>query len=186
MVWEDMTTMVDARDEALRASLKSQYHAGMAMMVQAIERCPDDVWTSDEHKNAFWQVAYHALYFTHLYLQPKLEAFRPWAGHQGGVQHEDGIAGAADPNSPLPLIPEPYSRDQVLEYARLVDDMVDGAVDALDLESPESGFHWYKIPKLEHQLVNLRHLQHHTAQLADRLRASRDVGVRWVGWRRPE
>jgi hypothetical protein len=62
--------------------------------------------------------------------------------------------------------------------------MVDGAVDALDLLSPESGFHWYEIPKLEHQMVNLRHLQHHTAQLADRLRASGDIAIKWVGARR--
>jgi len=35
--------------------------------------------------------------------------------------------------------------------------------------------------KLEHQLVNLRHAQHHAAQLADRLRAAVDLGTRWVG-----
>jgi hypothetical protein len=53
-------------------------------------------------------------------------------------------------------------------------------VDALDLDSPESGFSWYQVPELEHQLVNLRHMQHHTAQLADRLRSAAGVGVRWV------
>jgi hypothetical protein len=35
--------------------------------------------------------------------------------------------------------------------------------------------------KLEHQLVNLRHIQHHTGQLADRLRQAADRGLRWVG-----
>jgi hypothetical protein len=59
-------------------------------------------------------------------------------------------------------------------------------VDALDLMSDESGFSWYPIPKLEHQLVNLRHIQHHMAQLADRLRASEAVGIRWIGARRPD
>jgi hypothetical protein len=63
--------------------------------------------------------------------------------------------------------------------------MVDAAVDALDLESGSSGFAWYPIPKLEHQLVNLRHIQHHTAQLADRLRAFADIGVSWRGTHRP-
>jgi hypothetical protein len=37
--------------------------------------------------------------------------------------------------------------------------------------------------KLEHQFVNLRHPQHHTGQLADRLRQHADLGVRWVGGR---
>jgi hypothetical protein len=178
-----MHAMGDRRDEALREGLKSQYHAGLAMLREAIERCPDDVWEGDEHTNAFWQLAYHALFFTHLYLQPRAETFRPWEQHQGDVQHPDGIAGPVDRDSELPLIPRPYTKAQALEYWSLVDVMVDGAVDALDLHSPESGFHWYKIPKLEHQLVNLRHLQHHVAQLADRLRASADLGIQWVGAR---
>jgi hypothetical protein len=63
--------------------------------------------------------------------------------------------------------------------------LVDEAVDGLDLASPQSGFPWYKVSKLEHQLVNIRHIQHHTAQLVDRLRAADDIGIKWVGQRSP-
>jgi len=35
--------------------------------------------------------------------------------------------------------------------------------------------------KLEHQFVNIRHIQHHGAQLADRLRSAANIGIRWVG-----
>lgn len=164
--------------------LKSQYHAALEMLREAIELCPEDLWYSRAPTNSFWQVAYHALFFTHLYLQPNEAAFRPWERHQSRVQHPDGIAGPPDPASDLPLIPNPYSKAEVLAYWRVCSEMVDGAVDALDLESEESGFSWYRVPKLEHQIVNLRHIQHHTAQLADRLRASVDAGVRWVGARR--
>jgi hypothetical protein len=38
--------------------------------------------------------------------------------------------------------------------------------------------------KLEHQFINIRHIQHHAAQLADRLRVAKNVGVAWVGMRR--
>ncbi len=168
---------------ALRSVLKSQYHAGLAMLREAIERCPEDVWLSKTHRNAFWQIAYHALFFTHLYLQPEEAAFRPWEHQQSEVQHPDGIPGRPRPGSKLPLIPEPYTRAQVLEYWSVCDAMVDHAVGALDLHSPSSGFPWYQMSKLEHQLLNLRHLQHHAAQLADRLRAATDTGVRWVGAR---
>lgn len=166
--------------DSLRGSLKRQYHAGLAMLEETIENCPDEVWNSTAHQNAYWQIAYHVLYFTHLYLQTEEAAFVPWDQQQSNVQHVDAIAGPADPESPLPLIPEPYTRAQVLEYWRYCDAMVDQAVDALDLSSPSSGFSWYRMSKLEHQLVNLRHLQHHTAQLADRLRAAAGVGTRWV------
>lgn len=172
-----MTTM------NLRPVLKSQYHASLAMLLEAIQRCPDELWSNSEHKNAFWQVAYHTLFFTHLYLQPDEAAFRPWSGHQGDVQHPDGIADKADPNSTLPLIPNPYTKAQVLEYWTFLDQMVDDAVDALDLENPQSGFWWYKMSKLEHQFVNIRHVQHHAAQLADRLRSAANIGIHWVGGR---
>ena len=167
--------------ESLRSILKSQYHAALAMLRESLERCPDDVWSSKDHVNSFWQVAYHTLFFTHLYLQPNEAAFRPWEQHQAEVQHEDGIAGPADPESSLPLIPEPYSREQVLAYWKYCDDLVDEAVEALNLNDPSSGFSWYNVSKLEHQFINIRHTQHHTAQLADRLRSVANVGIKWVG-----
>jgi hypothetical protein len=174
-----------ANTDALRTILKSQYHAALAMLRESIDRCSDDLWYSTEPTNAFWQVAYHALFFTHLYLQRDSAAFHPWERHQSGVQHPDGIAGPADPTSALPLIPRPYSKADVLAYWQICDRMVDAAVDALDLGRDDSGFSWYPVPKLEHQIVNIRHIQHHAAQLADRLRASAEIGVQWVGARRP-
>jgi hypothetical protein len=167
----------------VRSVLKRQYHAALAMLEEAIRSCPDDEWTSADHRNAFWQVAYHTLFFTHLYLQPNDRAFRPWKGHRSEAQYADGIAGPPDPKSSLPLLPEPYPKEQVIDYVRFCDQMVDRAIDGFDLESPESGFHWYPVSKLEHQLINIRHVQHHAAQLADRLRSAADVGVRWVGSR---
>lgn len=85
------------------------------------------------------------------------------------------------PECPLPLLPEPYSRKQVLEYWEFCDGMVEEALARMDLQSRESGFHWYKVSKLEHQIVNIRHIQHGAAQLADRIRSALDEGTRWSG-----
>jgi len=154
------------------------------MLRQTVQQFPDEAWTRRDHRNAPWQIAYHVLYFTHLYLMPDEAAFQAWSGQQPTeVQNPDGIGGAPEPESELPDIPEPYSRAQVLAYLRFCDQMVDDAVGALDLDSLESGFSWYQVPKLEHQLITLRHLQHHTGQLQDRLRAAADVGVGWVATR---
>jgi hypothetical protein len=169
----------------LRTILKSQYHAALAMLRECVERCPETLWYDEQPTTAFWQHAYHALFITDYYLQPTSELFPSWEGHQSDVQHPDGIPGPADPDSPLPLAPLPYSKNDVLTYWSICDGRVDESVDGLDLLSASSGFSWYPIPKLEHQLVNLRHMQHHAAQLADRLRASQDLGIRWVGARRP-
>jgi hypothetical protein len=170
-----------ATTEKLRAALKSQYHASLAMLRQAIEKCPEGLWYRQDQVNAFWQTAYHTLFFAHLYLQPNEAAFKPWIGHQGQVQYEDCVAGPNDPKSKLPLLPEPYTQEQVLEYWRVCNDMVDDAVDAFDPLSPDSGFHWYKVSKLEHQIINIRHIQLGASQLAARLRAGLNIGVPWVG-----
>jgi hypothetical protein len=168
-------------DQALRGALKSQYHAALAMFRDAAMQCPEAEWLDGKHRNAFWQIAYHTLFFTHLYLQPDESTFRPWARHQAHVQQQDGIEGPADPGSILPVVPQPYSREDVLAYWEVCDAMVVDALDALDLHRADSGFYWYPMSKLEHQFVNIRHIQHHAAQLADRVRAAADVGVRWVG-----
>ena len=168
-------------EATLRQALKSQYHAALAMLRDAIDRCPDAEWTSREHLNAFWQIAYHTLFFGHMYLEQDESAFVPWAGPQSQSQNPDGLPRPPDSASSLPLIPEPYSRQEVLAYWSVCDGMVDAALDRMDLDASACGFHWYQMSKLEHQLVNLRHIQHHTAQLMDRLRSVADIGVPWVG-----
>jgi hypothetical protein len=176
--------------EVLRSTLKSQYHATLAMLRQAVERCPDDLWVSRAHANPFWRIAYHALFYTHLYIQPNLESFRPWKGHQAYIEDLDDTPPPPEledeiqmPYSP-PQTGEPYTKAEVLEYWDFCDAMVDDAVDALDLASGESGFSWYRVSKVEHQVVSLRHIQHHTAQLSIRLRDATDSAVDWVGARR--
>ncbi len=174
---------------AIQSILKSQYHAALAMLRQMIEDCPDDLWVSRDYRNRYWHIAYHTLYFTHMYLQPRLEDFRPWEHHQTGIHNmedvppEEIIDLEELPHRP-PQTGEPYTKAQLLEYWRMCDRMVDRCVDALDLESPTCGFDWYKIPKLEHQIVSIRHIQHHTAQLGERLRKVADIGLKWAGSRR--
>jgi hypothetical protein len=161
--------------EALRSALKSQYHAALAMLRAAIRRCPDDLWASSRgHASPFWRIAYHTLYYTHLYLQANNRDFNPWEYHHGGIQRFE---------KPLKAR-RPYTKAEVLAYWKVCGSMVDDAVDALDLNDPRSGFSWYKIPKMEHQIVNIRHIQYHQAQLADRLRAATGAGVGWADARR--
>ena len=148
--------------------LKSQYKASLAMLREAIESCPASLWTDASYVNQFWQVAYHTLFYTDFYLHPSEAAFTPWEQHRAGCNRF----------GPDPVAP--YSVDELLAYCRRCQNGVDAAVDRLDLTAAESGFPWYKMSKLEHQLVNLRHLQHHTGQLAERIRQATGRGVQWA------
>jgi hypothetical protein len=167
--------------ERIRHDLKSQYHATLAMLHQAIAATPDDLWYSGEYTNTFWQLAYHTLFFTHLYCQVDEASFVAWEHHQTASQYPDAIPGDPDPASNLPLLPDPYTKAQVLEYWKFCDDHINEWVNAIDVLSQESGFSWYKVSKLEHQIVNIRHIEHGTAQLADRLRSKTGTGINWVG-----
>lgn len=140
----------------VRGALKSQYHSSLAMLRQAIERCPDDVWLSGTHPRLYWRVAFHALFFAHFYLQPDCDSFEPWDGTRRDAMDIEGG----------PPVVEPCTRAEMLEYWAEVDAQIDPGVDRLDLDAPTCGFPWYQLPKLDHQVLNIRHIQEHCGQLA--------------------
>lgn len=57
--------------------LQSQYLAALAMLEEAVQKCPAPIWDDTQDKNCFWRVAFHTLFYTHLYLQPDEAAYRP-------------------------------------------------------------------------------------------------------------
>ena len=158
----------------LYGTIQSQYQAALEMLRQAIAACPESLWNAAGEQSHFYRVAYHALFYTHLYLQPTIADFVPWEGHKHGAESV-GSGQAADTAAQ-------FSKEDLLAYHELCVDQVRSRVPALDLESA-SGFEWLPFDKLELQFYNIRHLQHHTGQLCDRLRTGADLGVDWVSAR---
>jgi hypothetical protein len=159
----------------IKPALTRQYHAALAMLREAVELCPDELWNGGPHPVPFWQVAYHTLYFTHLYIHPDLDSFKPWSLHR--KEHHD----LPWPPGSGSIITDPYSRPELLDYWNIVDAAIDPAIAQLDLTAGDCGMPWHRgMPKLDHQLHNLRHIQHHTALLAGRFRAAKGIEVQWV------
>jgi hypothetical protein len=163
----------------VRAALKSQYHASLEALRLAIEQCPSNLWDDPADGAAsYWRVAYHTLFFTDYYLRKDHQHLPAWSRHR----YEAHVLGPISwDGGRLPELCEPYTTEDILEYWTVCDALVDATVDAMDLESVESGFPWYAMSKFEHQLVNIRHIQHHAAALATRLRRDAGIQVRWVG-----
>lgn len=157
-------------------AILSQYRAALAMLQQAIKTCPETLWLSPEFHNQFWHVAYHALFYTHLYVQPSEAEFQHWTQHRPDIQYLGPRPWAPQEPSKTHL---PYTRAELLEYYDLCRSQVDAIVPTLNLES-ESGFYWLPFNKLELQFYNIRHLQHHTGQLADRLRTAAHSSLPWT------
>jgi hypothetical protein len=61
-----------------------------------------------------------------------------------------------------------------------VRDKVAQEVPPLDFNAP-SGFGWIPLNKLELQLYNIRHIQHHTGELYERLGARARAELPWIG-----
>ena len=162
-----------------KALIQSQYHATLDMLEEAIRACPEGLWADTSYTNAFWHVAYHATFYTHRYLSDSLEGFAPWSN--GRPEYE--FLGDKLPWPPhnKPNIGEPYTIAEVLEYMTLCRQVVEDKVSTLDLEAA-SGFEWLPFNKLELQFYNIRHTQHHTGQLAERLLSSGDAGIGWVAY----
>jgi hypothetical protein len=153
--------------------IQSQYIASMAMLRQAIQACPEALWNDPAHKNRFWHIAYHTLFYVHLYLQPAESDFKPWPGardlpHSLGSPPEESGDG------------QPYSQEEVQAYVDYCEQQILDIVPTLDLHGP-SGFNWLPFSKLETQFYNIRHLMQHTGELMERLWADGGIEVHWVG-----
>ena len=152
-----------------------QYEAPLKMLGKAIELCPPDLWLQGS-PNRFWHIAFHALFYTHFYLSTTEKDFVPWTKHRA----EYNFLGAVPwrPEGP-PIQHVPYTHPELLEFQAFVMEAVHHQVPTLDFTAP-SGFSWLPFDKLELQLYTIRHTQHHTGQLADRLRTQAGIGLPWV------
>lgn len=150
---------------SIPASIQSQYLAALEMLRQAVEKCPEGLWDERAYTNSCAQIAYHALFYLHLYLSPGLDGFTPWAGHRPGAERMQ------------PEVPS-YSKAEIAAYYEELRQSVGPRITSLALEAP-SGFPWLPFNRLELHFYNLRHLHQHIGELSERLSAAK-VEVGWV------
>ena len=157
--------------EFCRSSIRQQFHAAIDMLANAITACPDSVW-SGEGRGAFWYLAFHVLFFLDLYLSPEGEPrFHPPPPF-GLTELEHEVT-----------LPEPvYSKSELLGYLehcrKKLNTLMAGTTDAW-LADP-CPFPYRAMSNGELLLYNMRHVQHHAAQLNLLLRQATDSAPRWV------
>ena len=164
----------------VKQALKEQYHAGLAMLADCVRLCPEELWVRGQYPRYYWRIAFHAAFFTHLYLGPDLASFRPWPGRREGIY--EGLWEHPERVEPyeLPESAEMVSQKEMLSYIAYVDSVVDSTVEALDLAASECGFSWYpNTTKLSHQMMNLRHIPGHVGQLSELLMAHA-IDIEWI------
>lgn len=169
----------------LQQALKEQYHAGLAMLAECVEKCPESLWLEGEHPRMFWRIAWHAAYFTHNYMAQNEQAFNgsvaDWPLDVRTALGVSDIQKAVDVEPfELPEGVTPLTKREVHDYIVYIRSLIDVTVDNLDLDSSETGFSWYpNMTKLSHELMNLRHIHGHIGQLSELLMA-KEIDINWI------
>ena len=158
-------------------TVTSQFNAALSMMEQTVSRCPDDLWDVPGQANPFWRVAYHALFYVDLYLQPSEEELTLWEEARTGYQF---LGPTPFPPHEQPVADNPYRKEEMLAYIEYLRSLVNRAVPVLALSEP-SGFHWLPFDKFELQIYNIRHLQQHVGDLSTILLTQANLEINWVG-----
>ena len=154
-----------------------QYEAALCMLNQCVEPCPDKVWNKSVVNLTFNQAVFHALFFTDLYLGADIACQREQPFHK------EHAATFADYEELQP-------RQQVRSYSKAFITQYMAHVRSKAGETEESlqvlmDFNWVKVERGELHVYNIRHIQHHAAQLGLKLRMESGEGIGWVGsgWR---
>jgi hypothetical protein len=158
-----------------KAIIAGQFEAGLCMLNNCIEQCPEKEWDGLIGKYPFWHVVYHTLMYVDLYLSPGEATFAPRTIHPAGWQEFEEEYPSRR-----------FEKQEMAEYLALCRDMLSRTIEAETEQSlaGPSGFSRLVFSRAELHLYNMRHLQHHAGQLSAFLRRT-GVDTKWVktGWR---
>lgn len=158
-------------DEAWKREVAAQVGAAIDMMENAIRACPESLWGDRSRRPEFWYLAYHALFFLDLYLSDTMEGFAPPAPF---------TLSEMDPSGVMP--DRVYTQAELLSYLdhgrRKLQTAMAGFTD--EWARRRRAFGTVEGNGLEMLLYNLRHVQHHAAQLNLILRQVTDSAPGWV------
>jgi hypothetical protein len=164
--------------ETLKTLTTRQFEAALCTLSSCIDRCPEANWNARVANLAFCQVAFHTLFYTDYYLGPNEKSFREQPFHRDNPRFFRDYEEFED-------------RAQVLLYDRpainsYLTHCRNKAAQAIAAETAESlvapcGFARRNFSRAELYVYNIRHIQHHAAQLGLRLRLDTNVDIPWIG-----
>lgn len=168
--------------DAFKTLIANQFEAAFCTLNVCIERCPETVWDGRVANHRFCQVAFHTLFYADFYLGSSEDGFRDQAFHR---DHADFFRDYEefDDHPPTWL----YDRPSIKSY---LDHCRRKASDTISSETAESltaraAFPRRTFSRSELHVYNMRHIQHHAAQLSLRLRLDAAQDIPWIGsgWR---
>ena len=155
-------------ENPINKSLWSQFGASIDMLENAIRLCPPEQWNTG---TKFWYNAFHCLFFMDYYLTMDPKTFSPPKPFTVS-EFEDAMPDSV------------YEKHELINYLQYNRDKCYSLITTLTMEKLQepwinvSGSMNYSV--LEILVYNIRHVQHHAAQLNLLLRQSIDSAPDWV------
>ena len=155
-------------DRSLKESLWHQFGASIDMLSNAIDACPDELWDTESQ---FWYIGYHTLFYLDYYLSDPPDNFLP---------PEPFTLSEFDPAGTMPE--RTYTKQELLTYLKFGKQKCHTLIAALTAESAAKRFinKYRNYSVIEILLYNMRHVQHHAAQLNLLLRQGGYTPPKWV------
>jgi hypothetical protein len=158
-------------DQVWKNAVWQQFGAAIDMLANAMDQCPEEVWSDRTQNPEFWYVAFHTLFYLDLYLSDSEIGFKPPAPFTLDEMDERG------------LMPERvYTKDELRAYVKHGRSKCRERIRMMsdEVASRRCGFSWLDLSVGEMLLYNLRHVQHHAGQLNLILRQRVNTAPRWV------
>lgn len=164
-------------DKSTKEILWNQFGASIDMLINVISHCPDDYFITNKR---FYYIAFHSTIFLDYYLTIPPKDFFPLLPFTYKEPVERPKEAVDD------LIPDKmYSRHEIVKYLKqsrekcrqLIYTLTDEKLSERFKEGDEPNDMDY--PLLEILLYNMRHTQHHAAQLNMMLRQDTDQHMEW-------
>ena len=145
-----------------------QFGAAIDMLEQSIIDCPEELWNTDFK---FWYIAYHTLFFLDYYLSEDPVHFSPPSPFNLDELSPDGL---------LPA--RVYNKKELLDYLKFSRKKCHEYLLNFTEEKAKLRFvnHYRDYSFFEQILNNMRHVQHHTAQLNLYLRQTINYEPTWI------
>jgi len=166
----------------LKQLITNQYEAAFCTLGLCVDRCPESAWDSPVANLKFCQVAFHTLFFADYYLGRNAESLRAQPFHLDNAEFFRDYE-ELQPRRQELLYDRP-SIKKYLEHCREKASTVVAGETEKALGGP-CGFEPKTFSRAELHVYNIRHIQHHAAQLSLRLRIDSGIDIPWVGsgWR---
>ncbi len=154
---------------SIKDAIWSQFGASLDMLENAITMCPDEHWDTTLN---FWYTSYHCIFWTDYYLTTEPGKFEPPAPF---------TFSEFDPTGKKP--DRTFNKTELIGYLEYCRQKAYQLISGLTVEKLNNRWinDYKNFSLLEILFYNVRHIQHHVAQLNLLLRQTINNAPTWVG-----